>query len=241
MKAIICFTTILLISSIAFSQSVLNYQSGTGVVIQPGADVCADQVVINGTFSGGGTICGSIAYSLNLTAFIQGFYNPSSNSMISDTVTIYLRNATTPFAKKDSAKSVLTASGTGSFIFFNITNGTNYYLVIRHRNSIETWSSSAIAFSAGTLTYDFTPAANKAFGSNQIQVDISPVRFAIYSGDVNQDGVVDLTDGSMIDNDASNFITGYVNTDVNGDNVVDLADATIADNNAFNFVGVIRP
>ncbi|MDQ3020236.1 MAG: hypothetical protein M3R36_06670, partial [Bacteroidota bacterium] len=156
MKIIISFTILLLtFNSSAFCQSVLNYQSGTGVVVQPGADVCADQVIINGTFSGGGTICGRTAYVLNLTALIQGFYNSSSNTMVSDTITVYLRNATTPFAKKDSAKSVLNNSGAGSFIFFNITNGTNYYLVIRHRNSIETWSSSAIAFSAGTLTYDF--------------------------------------------------------------------------------------
>ncbi|MDQ3022552.1 MAG: hypothetical protein M3R36_18595, partial [Bacteroidota bacterium] len=101
--------------------------------------------------------------------------------------------------------------------------------------------SSAIAFSAGTLTYDFTPAANKAFGSNQIQVDISPVRFAIYSGDVNQDGIVDVIDLGTIDNDAFNFASGYLVTDINGDNFVDVIDLGIADNNAANFVSVIRP
>ncbi|MDQ3021427.1 MAG: hypothetical protein M3R36_12790 [Bacteroidota bacterium] len=60
-----------------FSQSVLNYQSGTGVVVEPGADVCADQIKINGTFSGGGPICGGIVYVLNLTGFIEGFFNSS--------------------------------------------------------------------------------------------------------------------------------------------------------------------
>jgi hypothetical protein len=58
---------------------------------------------------------------------------------------------------------------------------------------------------------------------------------------VNQDGAVDLTDLSFIDNDSYNFVFGYVVTDLNGDNAVDLSDAAIADNNAFNFVSVVRP
>jgi len=242
MKNIIYFTTLLLIfASITFSQSSIDYQTGTGLTVQPGADISAGQVIINGTYSGGGTINGNQAYVLNLTTFIQGFYNSSSNNMISDTVIICLRNAVSPFAKVDSAKGVLTPNGAGSFIFFNISNGVNYYIVIRHRNSIETWSSLAITFSSGALTYDFTPTANKAYGNNQVQVDNSPIKFAIYSGDVNQDGVVDGTDAGLIDNAAFNFLVGYVPTDVDGNNFVDASDAAIADNNAFNFVTKITP
>jgi hypothetical protein len=63
----------------------------------------------------------------------------------------------------------------------------------------------------------------------------------MYSGDVNQDGVVDATDVSAIANDASNFIVGYVLSDLTGDNFVDGSDFAIADNNAANFVSVIRP
>lgn len=74
-----------------------------------------------------------------------------------------------------------------------------------------------------------------------IRVDLSPLRHAFYSGDVNQDGTVDATDLSMIDNDAYNFVTGYVKTDLTGDNFVDATDAAIADNNAANFVSVVRP
>jgi hypothetical protein len=72
-------------------------------------------------------------------------------------------------------------------------------------------------------------------------VDASPVRFAIYSGDVNQDGTVDATDVSAIDNAANNFLSGYVATDLTGDNFVDGTDFAIADNNAANFVSAIRP
>jgi len=242
MKTIICFTTLLLtFTTITFAQSVLDYQPGTGIVVETGADICADTVIINGTFSGGGTICGSTAYVMNLTAFIQGFYNSSSNIMISDTIKVYLRNASPPFAIVDSTKDLLNLSGAGTFIFSNAVNVSNYYIVLKHRNSIETWSNTGNAFVSGSLTYDFTTASNKAYGNNQDQVDNTPVRFAIYSGDVNQDGVVDGSDVAIIDNDAFNFVTGYVNSDVNGDDVVDGSDAAIVDNNAFNFVSVIRP
>jgi len=85
------------------------------------------------------------------------------------------------------------------------------------------------------------PYYSKYDNHNMIQVDSSSVNFAIYSGDVNQDGVIDATDAGAIDNDAFNFVSGYVVTDLTGDNVIGASDAAIADNNAANFVSVIRP
>lgn len=40
-----------------YSQSNITYDGGTGIEIQSGADVCADAIVINGTYTGSGTIC----------------------------------------------------------------------------------------------------------------------------------------------------------------------------------------
>jgi hypothetical protein len=80
---------------------------------------------------------------------------------------------------------------------------------------------------------------NNAYGDNQKEVE--PGVFAIYSGDVNQDGVIDVLDQGMLDNDMFNFAFGYVVTDLNGDAVVDLLDQGFLDNNMFNFVGVISP
>ncbi|MFZ1323297.1 MAG: hypothetical protein WAT71_17210 [Ignavibacteria bacterium] len=178
---------------------------------------------------------------LDLTAFIEGFYNSGSNTMIKDTVRVYLRNVSSPYPTVDSAKGILNNSGTGSFIFNNAINGVNYYLKITHRNAIETWSTSGNSFTNNLLTYNFSNAASSAFGSNMISIDNSPVRFGFYSGDVSRDGVVDLTDGGLIDNDAFNFVSGYINTDVNGDDIVDLGDAVFTDNNAFNFIAAVTP
>ena len=174
--------------------------------------------------------------SLNLTSIIEGFWNGSI--MVSDTVKVYLHNSTTPFARVDSAKVNLNNSGNGVLTFANAPSGS-YYIDVRHRNALETWSKTPQAFTVGgTTNYDFTTAANKAFGDNLV---LKLGKFTNYSGDVNQDGTIDGSDLSLIDNDAFNFVTGYVRTDVNGDTSVDGTDASITENNAANFVSVARP
>jgi hypothetical protein len=230
----------LFVSSAVTGQSTIDFQTGTSIYVQTGASVCADSVIMNGTFTGGGTICG-LVYSLDLTAFIEGLYDFQSGQMVSDTVTIYLRDTVTPFTVVDFDKVILNSAGHGTFHFPNAMNGKKYYLVLAHRNSVGTWSFITPVFAGGLLNFDFTSAITQAYGNNMKQINSSPVRFAIFSGDVNQDGTVDATDVSAIDNDAYNFLGGYVATDLTGDNFVDGTDFAIADNNAANFVSVIRP
>jgi len=45
----------------------------------------------------------------------------------------------------------------------------------------------------------------------------------------------------MVDNAASNFVTGYIVSDINGDGLVDSGDMIILDNNASNFIAVTLP
>ena len=187
----------------------------------------------------------TIKYSQNpyavITGFIEGFYNSSTDKLVEDTLRLYLRNTASPFTIVDSSKSRLDSTGNIRFYLSNVLNAVNYYIVLKHRNSIETWSNFGYSFSAGVLIYNFSNTAGKAFGSNQILIDSSPVRYGIYSGDINQDGFVNLTDVVAAYNGSSGFITGYVSTDVNGDNIVDLTDVVITYNNSGNFVSMVRP
>ena len=179
---------------------------------------------------------------LFLYGAIQGLYDANTDVMIYDTVTVYLRNAVSPFAKIDSSKKELYGPGTGQeFSFNNAQNGTPYYIELVQRNSIETWSKITQQFTASALMYDFTTSNTQAYGNNMASVDASPVRYGIYSGDENQNGIVDLTDVVNVSNAASSFTNGYVPTDMNGDNVVDLSDLVITSNNASAFVGKIVP
>lgn len=81
--------------------------------------------------------------------------------------------------------------------------------------------------------------SNNAYGDNQKQVE--PGVWAIYSGDVNQDGIIDFIDQITMDNDVFSYAFGYVVTDLNGDAVVDYLDQIILDNNVSAFIGVASP
>ncbi|MEO6695728.1 MAG: hypothetical protein ABIY50_04830 [Ignavibacteria bacterium] len=203
-----------------------------------------NEITLSGITSFSRWTADSTGVSVVINMAIEGFYNPSTNRLrMLDTVRIYLRNTVAPYAIVDSAKSLLdSATLKAAFVFPTLTSGT-YYIQTKHRNSIETWSKAGgEVYTVGmTLNYDFTSAASRAFGNNQVQVDGTPLRFAIYSGDILQDGVIDGSDGLIADNDAAIFLAGYVPSDVNGDRFVDGTDAAIVDNNAANFVSVARP
>ena len=85
--------------------------------------------------------------------------------------------------------------------------------------------------------------SNKAYGDNMVQVDVIagvPV-FAIYSGDMDQDGLIDGSDFLIYDTDAQLSMQGYVVTDLNGDGVVDGSDFLIFDVNAQLSIQSLRP
>ncbi|MBK9227445.1 MAG: FG-GAP repeat protein [Ignavibacteria bacterium] len=174
----------------------------------------------------------------------EGYYISNTDELSAgDTVKAFLHEIVSPFSRIDSAKSFIDpVTLSCSFRFYDAPSGM-YYIAVKHRNTIETWSKPGgeLITVAATMNYDFTSNSSKAYGNNMVQVDATPVRFAIYSGDVNQDGTVDATDVSAIDNDASNFVGGYVATDLTGDDFVDGTDFAIADNNAANFVSTVRP
>ena len=175
--------------------------------------------------------------SLELNAKIEGLWN--GTTMVNDTVTVILRAPLFPFNVADSDRVVLNSAGYALANFFNISPGIYYYIVVKHRNSIETWSKTTQSFSDGyPIAYDFTTSSTKAYGNN---MKYKSGDYCFYSGDVNQDGIIDGSDVSNIDNDLSFTYAGYVATDIDGDEFVDSADLAIVDNNTYAGVVKIRP
>ena len=164
---------------------------------------------------------------LNFTVLIQGFYDNVFGLMVKDTVTVLLKNVTTPYSNIDSVRTVLDSLGQGTIkLPGTIKNGT-FYVVIRHRNALETWSTSGgVLFNSSNTNYNFTTAITQAFGSNLL---LKGTKWCIISGDVNQDGSIDALDRSLCWNDRN--LSGYYATDLNGDGVVDALDRSIAWNN----------
>ncbi|MFZ1321914.1 MAG: hypothetical protein WAT71_10190 [Ignavibacteria bacterium] len=177
----------------------------------------------------------------NVSIIPEGFYDTLSNKLnLKDTLRTYLRNIKPPYNLVDSAITFIDSTTfTARDTFYNAPTG-NYYILLKHRSGIETWSKSGGERMAidSIYNYDFTTSYSQAYGSNQI---LKGSKYCIYSGDVNQDGAIDLTDMSVIDNDAAVYTPGYNVTDLNGDNIVDLSDMEIANNNSANYVAVVRP
>lgn len=180
---------------------------------------------------------------LKINYIMQGFYNTSTNRLnMKDTISVFLRNASSPYAIVDSAKGKIDSVNFVKSFAMNKAGSGSYYIAIKHRNTIESWSAVPVSFTNGGKTsYSFITAASQAYGSNMIQVNISPSRYAGYSGDVNQDGTVDLSDIVICFNDASAFVTGYVKSDVTGDNITSLSDVLISYNNSASFISKITP
>jgi len=100
-----------------------------------------------------------------------------------------------------------------------------YYIVLKFNNGLETWSATPQTFINSSLNYDFTTAANKAYGNNMILVG---TKWCIISGDINQTGSIDAFDRSVCWNER-NLIGNYL-SDLNGDSVVNSVDRGILAN-----------
>jgi hypothetical protein len=161
---------------------------------------------------------------------------------VADVITVSLHDTLSPFAEV-FVRSDIHLPLDGSLTITDIPGNLNsaYYLVIKHRNSIETWSSIPIDYSTfTTIYYTFTSDLTQAYGNN-----LKPLTgggyFAIYSGDVNQDGIIDGTDMSDLENDVNAFLVGYVVTNINGDGLVDATDITFLENNGNAFIVIQKP
>jgi hypothetical protein len=127
----------------------------------------------------------------------------------------------------------LSTSGT-IVLTLDQTYDSDYFIYIRHRNSIPVSTPNAISFSGNSINHDFTTSASQAYFDNQIM--LASGIYGMFGGDVDQDGSVGAFDMIAVDNSSRNFLEGYFPEDVNGDAEVGAFDLIIVDNNSRNFV-----
>ncbi|QLH45627.1 MAG: hypothetical protein HWD58_08435 [Bacteroidota bacterium] len=70
---------------------------------------------------------------------------------------------------------------------------------------------------------------------------MEPGVFGLYSGDINQDGVIDGLDYNDWEVDNNSFGSGYLATDLNGDGIVDGLDFLLWETNNNSFIGSVTP
>jgi hypothetical protein len=196
---------------------------------------------------------GSANKTLNVKLYFEGIYNTGTGVMnqaiglsgpefgagIADQITVELHQSTSPYATAFTYSNInLNTNGT---LAINTLSGSitgSYYIVIKHRNSIETWSATPISFGGGIISYDFSTSDTQAYGSN---LKLTGSVFAIWGGDASQDGAIDGTDMAAIDNASTITLAGYNPEDVNGDGVVDGSDMALIDNNSTATIVTLRP
>ncbi len=98
----------------------------------------------------------------------QGSSGPQFGAGIADQVTIELRESASPNTVAYTFTDAnLNTDGTVSINTIPGAISGDYYVVINHRNSIQTWSASAVSFSgSGPIAFDFTTSASQAYGNN---------------------------------------------------------------------------
>ncbi|MBK8550197.1 MAG: hypothetical protein IPL53_03730 [Ignavibacteria bacterium] len=211
-----------------------EYEGGT-------LNTTLNQITLNNISSFARYTAASAFGFANITCLIEAYYDLNTLKLnMKDTITVQLRKKIAPFNLIDSAKSTLdSVTFKSSLRFYNAPTDT-YYVVVNQRNSLQTWSRQGGEpyVVSDTLNYNFSDFQSKAFGNNTVQVG---TKWTNYSGDVNQNGFIDLADVVLTNNGASAFSTGYVTTDVNGNRIVDLEDVLITYGNSNKFVSVKKP
>ena len=104
--------------------------------------------------------------TLNLKVFLQGFYAGGSqmmpvldpaNPLVCDSITVELRNSINPSQVIAVRHGLLGTNGTSAFYYPSGIGNNSYYIVVKHRSCLETWSKSPVYFPVGgALTYDFS-------------------------------------------------------------------------------------
>ncbi len=203
------------------------------------------------SYVGNYSSCITITYTprqICIKALIEGYYigelnmattffnqGVSTNLNVTDSIEICLRNTVSPYSLIASTKTIINKNGTACWQINSLFPITGYYyVVIKHRNGIETWSSVPVYISATPAFYDFTTSASQAYGNNMKQVE--PGVWAFYNGDLNHDENIDLLDVAELENDINTFQFGYNATDLNGDGNVDLLDSPIMESNVNSFI-----
>lgn|GEM_PF-1698672 len=167
---------------------------------------------------------------------VQGLYLASGVHSVADFAVLNVRAGTSPYAIIETSTATINPTTlVASFTLSNSLPSASYYLDTRYRiltsdrNAIDVYSAAPLpmgAYSGGA--YDFTTSLAQAFMSNQVATF---TKFGRYSGDVNQDGIIDGSDLNDVDNGVAAGASGYLNIDLTGDDFVDGGDLALVENN----------
>ncbi|MCX6292178.1 MAG: hypothetical protein NT126_10495 [Bacteroidetes bacterium] len=156
-------------SVILTANSGVNYLWNTGDTTQSIAVKSSGNYVVSEnclSSSPVGVTVNTCSVTLDMRIFIEGFYagnrmmnavpDPIGHPALCDTISVELHESFSPFNIAASVTGTITTGGYGSFVFPPFVTGNSYYIVVRHRQSLETWSKFPVTFNSPVVSFDFT-------------------------------------------------------------------------------------
>ena len=177
---------------------------------------------------------------VNLHFYLEGLYNKTTHQMnqamdgntalphwgydVADKISVELIPDIPPYNIPVVSLSGVDLLTNGLATFqIALSSNANYYIKVRNRNHIETWSALPVSFVPSTVEYDFRSSMGQAYGSDA-QVLVEPNVYAFYLGDLDQNTWVDAYDFNIFEPDITQGSTGFFDTDLDGSGWVDSMD-----------------
>jgi len=195
---------------------------------------------------------------LDLNVLIDGYYINQSNpplmvparytnlveagssspglSTDADIIQVELRKPSSLEVVSYTTNAMLNTNGTVRCNFPTSALVGSYYIVLKHRSCLPLWSANPISFT-NTTEYNFIQNVSNAYGivSPPVLNQVAPGVFALFSGELNDDGYIDGMDYVTFETDLYSSAYGdlfLLDGDFNGDSYVDATDYSKFDYNS---------
>ena len=220
-----------------FQQGVINLRISADVLVYlQGASfnpVPGEEALMRDDLRSGALIPLTSPYTEDAVSANSSVFDATGDNAIVDWVLVQLRDnadsnviiaSRSGLLQRDG--DIVDVDGVSSLEFDE--RADNYYVSVNHRNHLGVISSQPIALGTSTNTVDFTAVESFAQGGALSVVLLSNGKYAMYSGDYDQNGQVQSTDLTPVISSLGNAGYSEADTDLNGQiQTIDLNTAII--------------
>ena len=168
---------------------------------------------------------------------------------VADKISLSLKDANPPYDTRYEATDLDLSTDGNVLSMYTLTEGTSFYISVKHRNHVEVWSALPLTFDQDNVYYNFTDNASSAYGDNMKNDN---GKFVLWCGDISTsgidyptnpepDGMLSMDDEYYLYDSFLNGDFGYSPMDINGDGMVNQDDMYLQYANYLRGIFAITP